>query len=115
MFPQARFSSWRIMIIFTGTVLFLEEDHFVSEDFLYVLNLMHQQALAMPENKVIQTITITTTMLYPEVDILCLGTISIAITINLLKYSQVDILCLGTYLRKFNPKATQKQVCIVSS
>ena len=103
------------MIVFTGTVLFLEADHFVSEDFLYVLNLMHQQALAMSENKVIQTITITTTMLYPEVDILCLGTISIAITINLLKYSQVDILCLGTYLRKFNPKATQKQVCIVSS
>ena len=44
--------SWRIMIVFTGTVLFLEEDHFVSEDFLYVLNLMHHQALAMPENKV---------------------------------------------------------------
>ena len=38
--------------MFLGTVLFLEEDHFVSEDFLYVLNLMHQQALAMPENKV---------------------------------------------------------------
>ena len=57
------------MIIFTGTVLFLEEDHFVSEDFLYVLNLMNQQALSMPENKVIQTITITITMLYPQVDI----------------------------------------------
>jgi len=61
-----------VLTNFNGTVLFLEEDHFVSEDFLYVLNLMHQQALAMPENK-------------------------------------VDILCLGTYLRKFNPKATQKQ------
>ena len=40
------------MIVFPGTVLFLEEDHFVSEDFLYVLNLMQEQAVAMPESKV---------------------------------------------------------------
>ena len=45
-------SSWGIMIVFPGTVLFLEEDHFVSEDFLYVLNLMQEQAVAMPESKV---------------------------------------------------------------
>ena len=50
---------------------------------------------------------VTTNLLH----ILCLGNININInTINVLKYSQVDILCLGTYLRKFNPKATQKQV-----
>jgi len=62
-----------VLVNFNGTVLFLEEDHFVSEDFLYVLNLMQEQAAAaMPDNK-------------------------------------VDILCLGTYLRKFNPKASQKQ------
>ena len=41
------------MSIIQGTVLFLEEDHFVSEDFLYVLNLMQDQAAAaMPDNKV---------------------------------------------------------------
>ena len=41
------------MSIIQGTVLFLEEDHFVSEDFLYVLNLMQEQAAAaMPDNKV---------------------------------------------------------------
>ena len=41
------------MSINQGTVLFLEEDHFVSEDFLYVLNLMQEQAAAaMPDNKV---------------------------------------------------------------
>ena len=28
---------------FTGTVLFLEEDHFVAEDFLHILSMMQQE------------------------------------------------------------------------
>jgi len=43
---------------FTGTVVFLEEDHFVAEDFLHILSMMqYEQANS-----------------YNEVDILCLGT-----------------------------------------
>jgi len=43
---------------FTGAVLFLEEDHYVAEDFLHILSMMqHEQ-----EKK------------FKEVDILCLGT-----------------------------------------
>jgi len=52
------FSSLRVTQDFTGLFLFLEEDHYVSEDFLHVLRLM-----SLEKKKS-----------FPEVDILSLGT-----------------------------------------
>ena len=45
-------------LIFLGLVLFLEEDHFVSEDFLHVLKLVEAER----------------TQKYSNCDIICLGT-----------------------------------------
>ena len=44
--------------ILTGMVLFLEEDHYVSDDFLHVLHLVDAER----------------TSRYPNCDIICLGT-----------------------------------------
>ena len=38
--------------IVSGTVLFLEEDHYVSEDFLYVLKMMKEESEKLPEGQV---------------------------------------------------------------
>jgi len=43
---------------FQGSVVFMEEDHYVSEDFLHVLSLMNEEKKKS----------------FPQVDILCLGT-----------------------------------------
>ena len=42
----------------SGLVLFLEEDHYVTEDFLHVLNLVNEERVARHE----------------DCDIICLGT-----------------------------------------
>lgn len=52
------FSSQSSLTFFTGMVLFLEEDHYVSEDFLPVLKLIDSER----------------TSKYPNCDIICLGT-----------------------------------------
>ena len=44
--------------MFSGLVLFLEEDHYVTEDFLHVLNLVNEERLSRHE----------------DCDIICLGT-----------------------------------------
>lgn len=52
------FNELRVTKNYNGLVLFLEEDHFVAEDFLSVLSLMKQER----------------DLRYPTCDILCLGT-----------------------------------------
>ena len=72
----------------SGLFLFLEEDHYVSEDFLHVLKLMDsEKKKSFPKVQFSENVD-------------CLST----------QYYQVDILCLGTYLKKFNFRATGQQV-----
>ncbi|XP_023325761.1 alpha-1,6-mannosyl-glycoprotein 2-beta-N-acetylglucosaminyltransferase isoform X2 [Eurytemora carolleeae] len=52
------FGNLKITADFTGTVLFLEEDHFVTEDFIHVLKLMEKEQEGVAK----------------EANILCLGT-----------------------------------------
>ena len=47
-----------IFLVYPGMVLFLEEDHYVSDDFLHVLSLVDAER----------------TSRYPNCDIICLGT-----------------------------------------
>ena len=74
--------------IFSGLFLFLEEDHYVSEDFLHVLKLMDSEKKKS----------------FPKV------LFSDKVYCFLKQYFKVDILCLGTYLKKFNFRSTGQQV-----
>ena len=71
-------------LIFLGLVLFLEEDHFVSEDFLHVLKLVEAER----------------TQKYSNCDIICLGTYLKSYNYNRNhKNVSVSVQLLGTFYR----------------
>ena len=73
-------------LIFLGLVLFLEEDHFVSEDFLHVLKLVEAER----------------TQKYSNCDIICLGTYLKSYNYNRNhKNVSVSVQLLGTFYRSY--------------